>query len=416
MDASAAKSRAREIQVISLVGFAHAISHFFHLLLPSLFPWLMADFDLSFTRAGTLTTAFFLVSGVGQALAGFAVDRFGARLVLGAGMALFSSSALALGVASGYPMLLAAALLAGAGNAVFHPADFTVLNNRVSPARLGHAFSAHGLSGNLGWAAGPVLVTGVAAAAGWRTAAFVAGAVAVAALALVMLLRGLVTGPAPARGRQEDRAPRDSPFAFLGAGTVWTAFLFFFFMTMGFGALQNFAPSVLRHVYGLSLGTSASALTFYLLGSAVGIAGGGFLAARYQAHERVVAALLIAAALMALVLASGAVPGAAVSLLMAFIGFCTGTAAPSRDLLVRKTAMERFGQRSFGRVYGFVYSGFDAGLSVSPILFGRLMDRSMFGTVLCGVALMQGLAAMTALRVGRARATGLPGTAPAAGT
>ena len=61
--------------------------------------------------------------------------------------------------------------------------------------------------------------------------------------------------------------------------------------------------------------------------------------------------------------------------------------------------MERFGQGSFGRVYGFVYSGLDVGLSLAPIVFGRLMDRGMFTAVLCGVALFQGLAVVAALKV-----------------
>jgi len=116
-----------------------------------------------------------------------------------------------------------------------------------------------------------------------------------------------------------------------------------------------------------------------------------------------VAALLVTAALMALVLATGSVPGVFVTPLMALVGFCTGTATPSRDLLVRRAAIERFGQRSFGRIYGFVYSGLDVGLSIAPILFGRLMDRGMFSAVLCGVALFQGLAVLAALRVGPAR-------------
>ena len=89
--------------------------------------------------------------------------------------------------------------------------------------------------------------------------------------------------------------------------------------------------------------------------------------------------------------------------LMAIFGFCTGTATPSRDLLVRRAAMDRFGQRSFGRIYGFVYSGLDAGLSVAPVLFGPLLDRGMFPSVLYGVALFQGLAVLAALRVGHAR-------------
>lgn len=397
-------TRASDLRVMSLVGFAHATSHFFHLVIPSLFPWLMADFGLSFTGAGALTTAFFIVSGVGQAMAGFAVDRYGAQRVLWAGLGLFGLSALTLAAAHGYPALLLAAIFAGGGNAVFHPADFTVLNRSVSPGRLGHAFSAHGLAGNLGWAAAPVCMTGIAAFAGWRTAALAAGVLAITALSSLVALRAVIAAPTPGAGAEGTRAPaRESRFAFLGVGAVWMCFAFFVASTISLGALQNFGPSVLKNVYGLPLTVGASALTFYLLGGAAGIAAGGLLAARYEAHERIVAGLLIAAAVLALVLATGAVPHGGVAALMAAIGFCTGSASPSRDLLVRSAAMRRFGQRSFGRVYGFVYSGFDVGLSTAPILFGRFMDGGMSSAVLYGVALFQGIAAVVAMGVGQAR-------------
>ncbi len=397
--------RSGDFQVMSLIGFAHATSHFFHLVIPSLFPWLMADFGLSFTRAGTLTTIFFVVSGIGQALAGFVVDRYGSQRVLRAGIGLLSLSGIALALAQGYPTLLLAAALAGAGNSVFHPADYTVLNRSVSPARLGHAFSAHGLSGNIGWAAAPVLMTGIATFAGWRAAAWTAGGLGLLALACVVLFRGvLAASPTPAHAQSAgDGAPRASPFAFLRVGAVWMCFLFFLTSIIGLGALQNFAPSVLGHVYGLPLTAAASALTAYLLGGAAGILAGGFLAVRSEAHERIVAGLLLVAALLAVVLATGSVPHDLVIPMMGLIGFCTGSASPSRDLLVRRAAMERFGQRSFGRIYGFVYSGLDVGLAIAPILFGRLMDRGMFAAVLGGVALFQGLAVLAALGVGQAR-------------
>ena len=404
--AIATATRPADIRVMSLIGFAHGTSHFFHLVIASLFPWLMADFRLNFTQAGALTTAFFIVSGVGQAMAGFAVDRYGAQRVLRSGLALFCASALALATARGYPTLLFAAILAGAGNAVFHPADFTVLNRSVSAGRLGHAFSAHGLAGNLGWAAAPVCMTGIAAFAGWRTAALAAGVVALSALSAVVLLRGFLRAEAEAGatgGGRADTGARESRLAFLAVGAVWMCFFFFVCSTISLGALQNFGPSALKSVYGLPLTVAASALTFYLLGGAAGIAVGGFLAARYEAHERVIAVLLVAAALLSLLLASAGVPPGAVGAVMSTIGFCAGTATPSRDLLVRRAAMERFGQRSFGRIYGFVYSGFDVGLSTAPILFGRFMDGGMFSAVLYGVALFQALAAVVALGVGQVR-------------
>ena len=42
----------RDIETISVIGFVHGVSHFFHLLLPPLFPWLMPEFGLSFTGIG----------------------------------------------------------------------------------------------------------------------------------------------------------------------------------------------------------------------------------------------------------------------------------------------------------------------------------------------------------------------------
>ena len=164
--------------VIALVGVAHATSHLFHLLLPPLFPLLMPDFGFGYTEAGFLMTVFFAISGMGQAFAGIVVDRYGARRVLMAGVSLLAASGIALSVAASYPMLLLAVALAGAGNSVFHPADFSLLNKKVSPARLGYAFSVHGLSGNLGWAIG-ASISGMALAwAGWRGAGVAAALVA----------------------------------------------------------------------------------------------------------------------------------------------------------------------------------------------------------------------------------------------
>src|SRR5207249_8825282 len=82
----------RDATVISVVGFAHGTSHFFQLTLPPLFPWLMSAYSLSYTHIGTLMTVFYVVSGTGQALAGFLVDRWGAHRVLCLGVALLACS------------------------------------------------------------------------------------------------------------------------------------------------------------------------------------------------------------------------------------------------------------------------------------------------------------------------------------
>mgnify|MGYP002682894130 CR=1 FL=1 len=157
----------QDATVIGLVGLAHASSHFGHLLLPLLFPVFMKEFGLSFAELGFLMTVFFVVSGTGQATAGFVVDRIGARPALFGAFGFFIAACLVGANANGYASLMVVAVLAGLGNCTFHPVDFTILNQRVSAPRLGHAFSAHGLTGNLGWALAPVFFAGITALAGW---------------------------------------------------------------------------------------------------------------------------------------------------------------------------------------------------------------------------------------------------------
>ena len=387
-----------DVETIAVVGFVHGVSHFFHLLLPPLFPWLMDDFGLSFTGIGATMTVFFVISGVGQALSGFLVDRLGAARVLGAGIGCFLLAAVLLALAGDYATLVVVAALAGLGNSVFHPADFTVLNRHVSQPRLGHAFAMHGLSGNLGWALAPVFLTSIAASAGWRAAALSAAMVAAAALALLFWRRDALADP-PGIAYEVREGEGVSIFAFLGSPAVWMCFAFFFLITTAFGAIQNFATPILQNLHGLSLAVAASALSAYLLGGAAGILGGGLLA-RKGDHERLIALALGAAALLAVALATLPLPSWSVLPLMAGIGFCTGVAGPSRDLLVRRVATSRFGQAAYGRVYGFVYSGLDAGLALAPIVFGVFMDHGRFAQVLIGIAMLQALAIFTALRVG----------------
>jgi MFS family permease len=392
----------RDARVIGLVGLAHGTSHFYHLILAALIPWLKPAFGLSYTELGLLMTVFFVVSGVGQALAGFVVDRVGARAVLFSGIAMLGVSALVLSVADGYAGLMLGALLAGSGNAIFHPADYTLLNQRVSRERLAYGFSVHGISGNIGWAAAPLFLAGIAASHGWRAALLAAAALPLAVLALLVLNRQVLYPDPPARPQAGDAG---GALGFLRLRAVWLCFGFFLLTSVALGGIQSFAVISLEALYGISHALATGSYTAYMLASALGMVAGGFLGARSTNHDRTVALSFAAAALLALVLAAGAGPAWMALPLMGLIGLCSGVAGPSRDLMIRAAAP----QGATGRVYGVVYSGLDSGLAIGPLLFGLVMDAGRPGWVFAGVALFQALAIATAVGVGgstRARRAG----------
>lgn len=393
----------QDATIISLVGFAHGTSHFFHLVLPPLFPWLMSEYSLSYTQVGTLMTVFFVVSGIGQALAGFLVDRWGAHRVLCLGVGLLTCAGILVAVAPGFWALYIAAFVAGSGNSVFHPADYALLNHRVSPARLGHAFSVHGLTGNLGWALAPLLMTAAATTFGWRAAGVVAALAGGTSLTTLWWKRDelsdAVAGSLPGRAARRERGSGIGVRDLLKLRLTWFAFSFFFFSTLVFGALQNFAPALLRDLYGLSLAAATSGLTAYLIGGVAGLAAGGFLAGAAKGQEKVIGLCFLCASAFSLLLAFSVVPGWAVIVIMALMGFGVGIAGPSRDMLVRQSAAARLGTGVFGRIYGLVYSGLDVGLATAPLIFGMLMDAGKPRFVFVGASIALVLAIIAAQAV-----------------
>ena len=384
----------QDARVIGLVGLAHGVSHFYHLILAALFPWLKSEFSLTYSELGLLMTVFFIVSGIGQALAGFVVDRVGARRVLFSGMAMLAVSALLLANAHSYAMLMVGALLAGVGNSVFHPADYTLLNQRVSPARLAHGFSVHGISGNIGWAAAPLFLIFVATQSSWRHALLYAALLPCIVL-LILFLNRAALRPDPMLAQHAAKGGAGT-LAFLRLPAVWMCFAFFLITAVALGGIQSFASASLIALYGMSLAMAASAYTAYMLASAAGMALGGFVGGSGARHDRTIALAFAVAALLALVLAAAVVPAWVALVLMGAIGFMSGIAGPSRDLMIRAAAPKH----ATGRVYGVVYSGLDSGLAIGPLLFGALMDARRPAWVFVCIALFQALAIATAVGLG----------------
>ncbi len=400
---SRSPARRTDFTVIGLIGVAHGTSHFFHLLLPPLFPVFIREFGLSYSQLGLLMTLFFVISGIGQALAGFLVDRVGARPVLFAALGCFFAAALAAAGAQGYGGLMLAAALAGLGNSPFHPADFTVLNKRVSAPRLGHAFSVHGISGNLGWALAPVFLVGVSGLAGsWRAAYLGAALVALAVMLLLLLNRAAIDdsrgawaheGAATGAGTT---AVAEHPMAFLKLPSVWLCFSFFFWTTAALSAIQSFASPALARLYGLPLTATAFVVTGYMLCSAAGMVAGGFLVSRAHSLERTIALAMASAAALLLLVASGWLPPLIAAAAAALAGLGTGLAGPSRDMLIKRAAPPG----ATGRVYGTVYSGLDVGFALGAPLFGALLDRGQPAAVFAGAAALLMMGVLSAGLVG----------------
>jgi MFS family permease len=372
--------------VIGLISLAHGMSHFYQLLLAPLFPFIKDELGVSYAALGFLVALFYTLSALLQPLAGFVVDRYGARSVLLGGVAFFIVGVLIQGLSTGYAMLAFGAALTGIGNSVFHPADFAILNARVSAPRLGYAFSAHGVVGYLGYAVAPVFSVSIGAAFGWQSALLAGAALGVGLLVLLVLnSRHLQIEPQPRKAsiRTEARV--------LMAPPVILCFVYFALFSAGLAGLQSFGVSAMVEQYRVAATAASTALTAYLVAAAAGILAGGFVAARVNRHDYVAAGGMTVSAMATLLIAMGQVPSAGLAAALAIAGFAAGVVAPSRDLIVRASTPPG----AAGRVFGFVYSGLDVGSFATPVFYGWMLDHHLPQGVFYAVFAFTALSVLT---------------------
>lgn len=388
----------RDVRIIGLVGAAHFASHFFQLVLPPLFPFIRDGLGVSYTQLGVAMAVFYAVSGIGQVAAGFLVDRYGPQRILPAGIALFGLATILAGLAPAYWMLIVVAIVAGLGNCVFHPADFSVMTARVTPSRLARAYSIHTVSGTLGWAAAPVTLLLLNDLLDWRMALIVTGAAGIV-FALYVATQHLFLRVAPHEPHAADsaRPPQGSPSTaqLLFAAPVVLCFVYFTLLSIAQTGMQSFLPSLMPHVQAITFALATTATTVYLVASATGSLIGGFLADRTSNHERIVGGGLVGAGVLTLALGYIPLALATAFATVAVAGFLTGITIPSRDMLVRSATPAG----STGKIFGFVYSGLDLGSIIAPLAVGVFIDRGAPNHAFTFIAAALGATVLSALFV-----------------
>lgn len=402
MDAALA-ARRLDIKVISLIGVAHFLSHMYQLALPALFPLIHRVEGIGYAELGVLSSVFFLTSGLCQAPAGFLVDRIGARPVLIGGMLLLTGSSTLFAFTHSYPAMLALSFLAGLGNTVFHPADYSILNGSVSNARIGRGLSVHGFGGYLGYAVTPVSIFALGSLIGWREAMLSIGVIGLVVTAILWAQRRELRDSVVDRGIAPQTFVKDIGVLFRPSSIL--AFTFFWFMAMGSVGLMTLGASSLIALFAMPAELASGIISLQLTGSLVGILIGGVLADRAVRHD-LLTGLVVTAGVAILMVVPIFQPASTVFVTMLFVGFgvAYGMAQPLRDMVVRSIAPTG----GAGKVFGFTYSGMDFGSAIATLIFGQLLGRNepVWVFYLIGAFMMVGVASILFTKLVAVRGTG----------
>ncbi len=355
----------REVRAVGLISAAHFLSHFYQLALPPLFLAIHGDLGISFIALGSTVAAYNIATAVLQTPIGFLVDRIGARGVLIAGLAVNAAAIAAVGFAGSFWAIMAAMIVAGAGNAVFHPADFALLSSSVDDRRLGRAFSVHSLAGSLGFAAAPVFVLFLASLWDWRTALVAAG---VAGLALAAVMPAFSAAVRDDRPRERKRGGAD--WTLLLDRTILSFFGFYVLSAAAGAGISGFSVVAFIAIYGVTPELAGGLLTAFYLLTGLGVAAGGIVADRSLRPDAVLGICYAAAAAALIAVATGALAFWLVAAAFGLAGVFRGIVNPSRDVLLKRLTPAG----AIGAVFGFVTTGFSVGLGTAPVLYGWMMD------------------------------------------
>jgi FSR family fosmidomycin resistance protein-like MFS transporter len=367
-----------DLRVVGPVYAAHFLSHYYMIMLAPLFAFVRADYGVSYTDLALALTVFNVVSAVLQTPAGFLVDRIGARSVLIAGVAIGAAAFAVAGIVDSFVVFVAMYAVAGIGNAAYHPADYSLLSDHSTPARLGQVFSFHTFAGILGSAVAPATLLAMQSRFGWRGAYVGAAILGLAVLAILLAQRPTAEDRLAERRRfkrpvdagAEIPVSKDRRWRFLLSPPIMLNLCLFVLLSL-MGGLQTFLVVALAALYGTSDALANIALTGLLAANALGVLAGGVLASHATSHVAVAGLGLALAGITTALVGVIDFPSFALVLMMSLSGFFGGVVAPSRDLLVRAATPEG----AFGRVFGFVSTGFNIGSMIAPMMYGAFMDR-----------------------------------------
>jgi MFS transporter, FSR family, fosmidomycin resistance protein len=372
-------ARPSHVRMVGAVSAAHFVSHYYTLLLAPLLPFVRAEYGVSYTEIGLAFAAFNVVSAVLQTPAGFLVDRLGARTLLIVGLLIGAAAFAIAGAVDSFWVLVAMFGLAGVGNTVYHPADYALLSQHVPSERIGQAFSIHTFAGMLGSAVTPPAALMMQAVWGWRGAMIGGGALGLVAVAILMATPDHQPERPPAR--KPDTRTGATDWQVLMSAPILLSLGFFILLAMMSAGISNYSVVAFGALYGTPVTTANAALTGNLLLTALGVLAGGLLVGRTRRHSLVASLGLVAAAVFTLLFAEIDLSALALIAAMSAAGFFSGIIMPSRDMIVREATPPG----SFGKVFGFVTTGFNIGGIVAPLVFGAIMDhgspRLLFLTV-----------------------------------
>lgn len=322
---------------------------------------LRADLGISRAQVGLMIGLFFGCTGLGSIAAGRATARFGARRVIVANMALVAATALIVGLYQSYAVLIAAAVIAGAGYALVNAGTNVVIATAIPVRRRTLAMSLKTAGVPAMAAVGAGLGPPCAARWGWPTI--------VLTIAATAAIAGLL-----ARSSFSDDRPRPGGNAASGKpphGMVWFSVAAFLIVA----GTQPIYSWVVPYIEEVLAASPAVAGGITAIASAVGIVvmvGNALNTDRRSADSRI--RRIVWLTVVTIVATAMVLSAERAGIWLALAGATIGIAAQLSIIGTMHAAIADHAPGAVARATGITMTGYYLGALVAPLAFGTLVD------------------------------------------
>jgi MFS family permease len=240
-------------------------------------PLMQGELHLSASQLGILLSAFYYGYVLCMPAMGWLAERYGAKRVLAAGVAIWSLATLTTGFAGSFATLLALRVLLGIGESVAFPCASKVLAHAVEVGRLGVANGILSFGYLLGPAVGTLLGGYLMTVFGWRPVFVVFGG-----LSLLWLWPWRQVRISPPAQTTQSSADTQPTFAqVLRRRELWGASLGHFASNYGYYFIVSWLPFYLVKSRGFSMGSMVAIASWAYLLNALSALAMGWLADRW---------------------------------------------------------------------------------------------------------------------------------------
>ena len=367
------KTPKKNKKIISLVSMAHFYSHFFFFIFPPLFPLLKSELNVTYIELGGVIILFNLISALTQLPMGILVDKLDAPKLLTFAVLCQAVSLILISIFPSYFMIMLMMIPCGIANAIYHPADYTILNRSVSSNIMGRAFSIHTVLGFTGSAVAPLTMVYLSDIYGWEKSLMIIGFFGVI-ISLILYLNISLLSNQEGKNKINNTDNKSmniyDVLRLLLTFPILMGFLFWFFNSISHTGISYFSVSAFTQIYEMSLSRANLCLTMFLAFTSLGILLGGFLSDKTGKNTSIAIYGNLISGIAIISLSIGQLEFFHIMCVIGLAGFMSGITAPSRDLLVREVAPKE----SMGAVFGFVSTGLNVGGIFAPFIYGWFLD------------------------------------------